>query len=47
MLWNSMVADHFRSEGEFPLKGREVGEEAIIFKKDVQVDAVGRITCEI
>ena len=45
-LWSSMVADHFRSEGEFPLKGREVGEESVILEEDVQVDAVGRrITC--
>ena len=35
------ITDHFCSEGELPLKGREVGEEAVILKEDVQVNAVG------
>ena len=34
------ITDHFCSEGELPLKGREVGEEAVILKEDVQVNAV-------
>lgn len=35
------ITDHFCSEGELPLKGREVGEEPVILKEDVQVNAVG------